>query len=43
MAVYAIGLSFIFSEGQDGPTDFFLSLANVDDAIEAGEYYRSDF
>ena len=41
--VYAAGLGFRFLEGEDGPTDYFLALANVNDGIEAGEYYRCGF
>ena len=41
LLVYGIGLSRLFTEGPEGPTDYFLSLAEVDSAIEGGEYFRS--
>ena len=40
--MYAVGLSRLFTEGPEGPTNYFLSLAEVNEAIEVGEYYRSD-
>ena len=40
IVVYAVGLSRLFTEGPEGPTNYFLSLAEVNEAIEAGEYYR---
>lgn len=37
--VYGIGLSRL-TEGPEGPMNYFLSLAEVNEAVEAGEYFR---
>lgn len=40
IAVYGVGLSRLVTEGQEGPMNYFLSLAEVNEAVEAGEYFR---
>ena len=37
--VYAIGLTRL-AQGPEGTMDYFLSLAEVNELVEAGEYYR---
>ena len=38
--VYGVGLSRLITEGPEGPTNYFLSLAEVNEAVEQGEYFR---
>jgi len=40
LVVYGAGLTRL-AQGPGGTMDYFLSLAEVNEAVEAGEYYRS--
>ncbi|KAK9818358.1 hypothetical protein WJX72_011269 [[Myrmecia] bisecta] len=40
LALYGLGLAVGFAEGREASEDYFLALANLNDEIQHGEYYR---